>query len=200
VRLTTAIFQPKTWVKRLKQDRIKWNKKHAEKVPGSLIPDIVRDFCGQAPTGPALDIACGTGAVSLFLAGKGFRVDAVDISDVALAKFAHQHPGIRTVCADLDEFDLPVDHYNLIVNLRYLNRRLFPQIIRALKSSGVLIFETFMQSANKALDRGFKREYLLEANELREAFASLETLHYAETDSGCDETPGRLASLVGKKP
>lgn len=187
-------------MKGLKQDRIKWNKKHAEKAPGRLIPDIVRDFCGHAPTGPALDIACGTGAVSLYLAGRGFHVDAVDISDVALAKFAKQHPCIRTVCADLDEFDLPVDHYNLIVNLRYLNRRLFPQIIDSLKPGGVLIFETFMHAANKALDRGFKREYLLEADELRDAFAKLETLHYAETDSGCDETPGRLASLVGKKP
>jgi len=184
----------------LRQDRIKWNKKHAEKAPGASIPDIVRDFCRLAPAGPALDIACGTGAVSLYLADLGFRVDAVDISDVALAKFAKRHPGIRTICADLDTFDLPVDHYSLIVNLRYLNRRLFPQIVRAMKPGGVLIFVTFMRSTNKALDRGFKREYLLEANELPEAFAILETLHYAESDSGCEETPARLASLVGKKP
>jgi len=165
-----------------------------------LIPDIVRDFWGHAPAGPDLDIACGTGAVSLYLAGKGFQVDAVDISDVALAKFARQHPGIRVICVDLDVFDLPVARYSLIVNLLYLNRRLFPQIISALKPGGLLIFETFMQSSDKALDRGFKREYLLQANELRDAFATLDILHYAEFDSGCDETPARLASLIGKKP
>lgn len=184
----------------MKQDRIKWNKKHAEKAPGKFIPDIVRDFCGHAPAGLALDIACGTGAVSLYLANTGFQVDAVDISDVALAQFAKRHPGIRVICTDLDVFDLTVAHYSLIVNLRYLNRRLFPQIIRALKPGGLLIFETFMHASNKALDRGFKREYLLEANELRDAFATLDILHYAETDSGCEDTPARLASLVGKKP
>ena len=184
----------------MKQDRLKWNKRHAQKASGKLISDIVRVFSDRARPGQALDVACGTGAVSLYLAKKGFCVDAVDISDVALAGFAAQHPNIQAICADLDTFNLPVDHYSLIVNLRYLNRRLFPQMIRALQSGGLLIFETFMKSPDKALDRGFKREYLLDANELPEAFATLEILHYSESDSGHDETPARLASLVGKKP
>jgi 2-polyprenyl-3-methyl-5-hydroxy-6-metoxy-1,4-benzoquinol methylase len=184
----------------VKQDRIKWNKKHAAKAPGQMIPAVVRDYIDRAPSGRALDIACGTGAVSLFMAGKGFRVDAVDISDVALGHLARQHPGIQTICADLDTFDLPENRYHLITNIRFLNRRLFPQIIKALVPGGLLIFETFMHSPDKALDRGFKREYLLENNELRKTFAALDILHYAERDSGCDDTPARLASLVGVKP
>ena len=184
----------------MQRDRVKWNIKHLEKAPGLVIPGIVREYIGRAPVGRALDIACGTGAVSLFAARRGFVVDAVDISDVALAAFAHRHPGIRAVCADLDGFDLAVDRYGLITNIRYLNRRLFPQMIAALRPRGLVIIETFLKSRQKELDRGFKREYLLDENELAGAFAPLEILHYAEFDSDCDRTPARIASLVGVKP
>jgi tellurite methyltransferase len=184
----------------MKHDRIKWNKKHAEKGPGQMVPDIVRKYIHHVPPGRALDIACGTGAVSRFLAQNGYHVHAVDISDVALAALSKQHPNIQAICADLDTFDLPVGRYSLITNLRYLNRRLFPQIIKALLPGGLLIFETYMKSPNKALDRGFKREYLLDTNELRKAFAALDILYYVESASQDEQTPARLATLVATKP
>ncbi len=164
-----------------------------------MIPGVVRDYIHQAPKGRGLDIACGTGAVSLFLAGKGFVVDAVDISDVALTAFSKLHPRVHTICADLDTFDLAANHYSLVTNIRYLNRRLFPQILDALLPGGMLIFETFLKSRKKELDNGFKREYLLEEKELLKAFAPLDILYYKETDSGNDQTPARIASLVGMK-
>ena len=40
------------------------------------------------PAGAALDVACGLGGNALFLARKGLRVNAWDISPVALAKLA----------------------------------------------------------------------------------------------------------------
>jgi len=187
-------------VKYMQSDREKWNKRHLEREPGQLIPGIVRAHINRAPPGRALDIACGIGAVSLFMARRGFVVEAVDISDVALASFAHQHPGIRAICADLDIFDLAVDRYSLITNIRYLNRRLFPQMIAALRPGGLLIIETFLKARKKEMDRKFKREYLLNENELPEAFAHLKILHYEEFDSDCDRTPARIASLVGLKP
>ena len=184
----------------MKPDRIKWNKRYLEKDPGQRVPRIVRDYIARAPVGRALDIACGTGAVSLFLAERGYRVDAVDISDVALAAFADRHPDIQGVCADLDTFHLAVGRYRLITNIRYLNRRLFPQIVAALQPGGMLIFETFLKSRKKEMDGGFKREYLLDEKELPGAFAPLDILYYEESDSVCDQTPARIASLVGVKP
>jgi len=165
-----------------------------------MVPRIVRAYIHRAPSGCALDIACGTGAVSLFLAGRGYRVDAVDISDVALAALAGRHPDIRVVCADLDTFDLTTGRYSVITNIRYLNRRLFPQMITALRPGGLLLFESFLKSPEREMDRGFKRDYLLDENELSDVFASsLDILYYAESDSGCDLTPARLASLAGVK-
>lgn len=171
-----------------------------EKNPGQRVPRIVRDYIDRAPVGRALDIACGTGAVSLFLAERGYRVDAVDISDVALAAFTGRHPAIQGVCADLDTFHLAVSRYRLIVDIRYLNRRLFPQIIVALQPGGMLLFETFLKSAKKEMDGGFKRDYLLDEKELLSAFAPLDILYYKESDSEGDQTPARIASLVGVKP
>ena len=165
-----------------------------------MVPGIVRDYIDRAPVGRALDIACCTGAASLFLAEKGYTVDAVDISDVALAAFAARHPAIQGVCADLDTFHLAIGRYRLITNIRYLNRRLFPQIIAALQPGGMLLFETFLKSRKKEMDGGFKKEYLLDEKELPGAFAPLDILYYKESDSGCDQTPARIASLVGVKP
>ncbi|MCP3953848.1 MAG: class I SAM-dependent methyltransferase [Desulfobacterales bacterium] len=184
----------------MKRDRIKWNKRYLEKDPGQRIPGIVRDYIDLAPVGRALDIACGSGAISLFLAERGFTVDAVDISDVALATCMAQHPAIQGVCADLDTFDLARGRYHLITNIRYLNRRLFPQIITALRPGGILMFETFLKSREKEMDSGFKRKYLLDEQELPDGFASLNILFYEESDSGRIECPPRIASLVGVKP
>lgn len=184
----------------MQQDRIKWNKKYTEKRPGQMVPGIVREYSHLAPSGRALDIACGTGAVSLYLAGKGFVVDAVDISDVALTTLSKQHPHVHTICADLDTFDLAASRYSLVANIRYLNRRLFPQILKTLLPGGMLIFETFLKSDKKEMDNGFKREYLLDEKELLQVFAPLDILYYREADSGCDETPARVASLVGIMP
>lgn len=183
----------------MRRDRIKWNKRHSEKKPGQRVPEIVRAYIHRAPPGCALDIACGTGAVSLFLAGRGYRVDAIDISDVALAILAGQHPSIRAVCADLDTFDLAAGRYSVITNIRYLNRRLFPQMVSALRPGGLLLFESFLKSSEEEMDRGFKKDYLLDEKELPEAFASLDILYYTESDSGCDQTPARIASLAGVK-
>jgi SAM-dependent methyltransferase len=184
----------------LESDRTTWNRRYLEKDTGRLIPETVRSYIDRAPIGRALDIACGTGAVSLFMAERGFAVDAVDISDVALATFAPRHGAIQGVCADLDLFDLAVDRYQLITNIRYLNRRLYPQIIAALRKGGMLIFETFLKSRQKEMDRDFKRDYLLDEQELPKVFASLDILFYQESDTGNADCPPRMASFVGVRP
>jgi SAM-dependent methyltransferase len=119
---------------------------------------IVKQFAGLAGGKNALDIAAGNGRNSLFLARQGFVVDAVDIADVGLAQFAGKHPGIHTICADLDEFDIPANRYDLIVNIKYLNQRLFPFIQEGLVPGGVLIFETFLGSPNRAKNQPKCRE------------------------------------------
>jgi SAM-dependent methyltransferase len=61
-------------------------------------------FSGREP-GRALDLACGEGRNALWLAGRGWRVTAVDFSGAALAR-ARAQAGARSVTVDWVEADL----------------------------------------------------------------------------------------------
>ena len=58
----------------------------------------------------------------MFLDDKGFVVDAVDISTVATNHLAGRHPNINVVCQDLGTWEVPKNRYEVIVNVRFLDR------------------------------------------------------------------------------
>jgi SAM-dependent methyltransferase len=60
--------------------------------PNELIADLLADV----PAGTAVDLAAGEGRHALWLAGRGWRVTAVDFSAVGLARGRSQ-PGAETV-------------------------------------------------------------------------------------------------------
>lgn len=177
-------------------DRTKWNARYREGDIPAETSDIVRRFFRLASGPLALDLAAGAGRNSTFLAEHGFRVDAVDISDEGLSRV--RHPGVRRVCADLDAFDIPAERYDLIVDVLYLNRRLFPQVIDGLRPGGLLVFESLLLEPGQDAG-GHCRDYFLRPNELLRAFSPLRVLHYHEgPEQGADE--GRqLASLVARR-
>lgn len=166
---------------------------------------IVTNFCAMAKNGHALDLACGTGRNALFLAQKGFTVDAIDISDAGLENLKHKHPRIQPVCADLDHYDIVANRYDLIINIRYLNRRLFPYIKEGLVCGGVLIFESFMErpgceaSVPHESHQPSCRDYLFRENELLHSFLSLNIRYYREFESKEAASPPWMASLVATK-
>jgi tellurite methyltransferase len=190
----------------MEKDRIKWNKKHLESSEPDKPSNIVMDFCGIAKCKRALDIACGTGRNAVYLAQQGFTVDAVDISEVGLKKLIGKNLLIRPVCADLDHFDIAPNHYNLIINIRYLNRRLFPYIKEGLVSGGVLIFESFMENPSKDKYVSHKdhqpscRDYLFRENELLHGFLSLKVKYYREVEIQNAGSHQWTATLVALKP
>jgi SAM-dependent methyltransferase len=154
------------------KDREKWDLRYQDD-PGELSPSLlVEQYVSLAACGKALDIACGTGRNSLFLARKRFRVEAVDISCTAIDRVAGLHPGITARCLDLDTWEIPENEYDLILNIRFLDRRLFPGITAGLKPGGVLIFESF---TGEEEDR-----FCLKKNELLNAFSDLDRIYYDE--------------------
>jgi SAM-dependent methyltransferase len=181
------------------QDRLKWNNKYqSENIPDAPSA-IVKQYFKLTEGKKALDIAAGNGRNALFLADQGFKVDAVDISDAGLRLFAGQHPNIHPICADLDHFDIPANRYDLIINIKFLNRRLFPYIREGLMPGGMLIFQTFLDTPNRGENRPTCRDYLLRDNELLHAFLSLRVLFYREAEEGDDGETSLLASLVAMK-
>lgn len=173
-------------------DRRKWDARYAAD-PGAATPSaIIVDYWHLASVGKALDIACGNGRNSIFLAARGFAVDAVDISTVATDRLARRHPDIHVVNADLDHWSIPVNRYDLIVNIRFLDRRLLATIADGLKSGGVLIVETFVADAPD--------KYCLQSQELRWTFPSLRVVDYREQKTSASSRFDRTAHLVAVKP
>lgn len=183
----------------MRQDRTKWNKKYRKDKYPAGASDVVKKFCHLAPGKKALDIAAGNGRNSIFIARQGFTVDAVDISEVGLTELAGRYSNINAICADLDQFDIHADHYDLIVNIKFLNRRLFACIREGLKPGGVVIFETLLDPGNMKNPPKHHRDYLLKPNELLHAFQSMRIIHYCETDDAESDESHPLASLVGIK-
>ena len=181
------------------QDRLKWNEKFKTEGYPNEPATIVKQYAKLAAGKKALDIAAGNGRNALFLAKHGFRVDAVDIADVGLKLFAGKHPNIQPICADLDNFDIATHHYDLIINIKYLNRRLFPYMLKGLAPGGILIFQTFLDSPKQRKNQTVCGDYRLRQNELIKAFLSLKILLYKESEEKQNDEAVYLATLVGNK-
>lgn len=181
-------------------DRDKWNRKYREKHFPTAPSGIVREFYHLAKVGRALDLACGNGRNACFLAAHGFEVDAVDISEEGLRRFVCRSTAINRICQDVKSFRIHPRRYQLIVNTRFLMRRLFPALQEGLLPGGVLIFETYLQEASLTAGRKFGRHHLLRDHELRHAFPALQTLAYREGPSRHKDAPARKASLIAVRP
>jgi len=181
------------------QDRLKWNEKYQSQSYPDEPAAIVKEYAKLASGKKALDIAAGNGRNALFLAQQGFSVNAVDISDAGLTLFAARHANIHPICADLDDFDIPSKRYDLIINIKYLNRRLLPYIYEGLAPGGVLIFQTFLDSPRPDTAQPACQDYLLRKNELLHAFLSLRIIRYKESEEKKNQETAFLASLIGIK-
>lgn len=184
------------------KDKEKWNAKYdsstclAGREPSQWLVDHADLLDGR---GKALDIAMGEGRNTLFAASLGYEAWGIDISDIGVSRaqsLAHESKlTIHTRIADLDQFKIDENTYDLIICFYFLDRNLFEDISRGLKSGGILVFETFTVDHLKY--SSFKQEWVLGENELREAFPGLSVIDYQEVDEPENETA--YASLVARK-
>jgi tellurite methyltransferase len=153
--------------------------------------------------GRALDAACGDGRDALALSRLGYDVDAIDVSDVAIAALraaADQHAlSIRPRVVDLEREPLPDNTYDAVVCINYLQRDLFAQLEHALLPGGLLIVETFGRAHLDELGADFNPAYVLERNELLRAFPGLHVVHYREGVTQRSGAPRGVASIVAQR-
>ncbi|MDC1123024.1 class I SAM-dependent methyltransferase [Nitrospinaceae bacterium] len=182
------------------KDKEKWDAKYGDgdrisvKVPSDWLKTHTGLLSGK---GKALDIAAGEGRNSIFAASLGYEVVSMDISEVALSKArtlaSKNNVKITTLSADLDNNSLPENEYDLVLCFNFLERNLFPEIHNTLKKGGILFYETFTVDYLKY--SSFKRQWVLEHNELLKAFEDFRILRYREVD----ENQEAFASLIAQK-
>lgn len=177
----------------MEQDRIKWNKRFQSQDsylgsrPSPFLAREIDRIKRLTPGNTALDVACGEGRNSVFLATNGFRVTGLDISEVGLAKAAirakTEKVAVDFIRVDLDDYEIG-QRYDLILNFNFLLRKLILQEIRALNPGGVLLFDTILESPQ--LLESHNPAYLLGRGELVRLFEHYdgEILFAEESESG----------------
>jgi SAM-dependent methyltransferase len=132
------------------------------------------------------------------LASHGWKVTAVDCSEVALRLIREQGSKIETVLADLEagEFAIEPDAWDLICVTLYLQRDLFSSIRVGLKQGGYVAAAFPLRDEREGV-KPMNHDYLLEPGELASLFEGFEFIHYAETNP---EPPRRrMAELFARR-
>lgn len=185
---------------------------HAAIEPSRVLVRAVEEFAPEPSDdfGPAraLDLACGAGRHAIFLAGRGFRVTAVDASRVGV-ELTSQRARERGLTldarvADLErgEFVMEPDAYHLVCDFYYLQRDLFPHVRAAVRPGGLFVaaIHTIDEDPSAA---SMNPDFLLDPGELRERFRDWDVLHYHETeghDRDAGEHTRRSAEIIARRP
>jgi SAM-dependent methyltransferase len=183
----------------------KWNDAYQDADISSAKPaEVLLENLHLLPIkGNALDLACGRAGNAILLAKRGFNVDAVDISPLVLKsvdEFVTQHRlSVSCKCRDLEKEGLFKKKYDVIVVSYFLNRALFPQIIRALKPNGLLFYETWSQQ--KIDETGPKNpDFRLKSGELFDLTPTLRPIFYREEGASGNVSKGfrNIAMIVAQ--
>lgn len=128
-------------------DRRRWDARHAARsLPDHLtLPDEFAPFVDAFPTtGRGLDLGCGPGAFSVWLAQRGVTMRGLDVSPVAVARARDlaRSNGVADRChfevLDLDDGLPPGEPANVIVCYRFWDPGLADAITARLAVSGLL--------------------------------------------------------------
>jgi tellurite methyltransferase len=172
--------------------KTKWNRKYQERITTKeeepKANDRLKSLAASLKGGDALDLACGLGGNSLFLAQLNYEVQALDVSDVAVdfirKKAVHQHLPIKPMVCDLTDItSIPLGKksFDLVVITYYLDRSIFPFVKKIVNKHGYFFMETFYQSS-KAENKGVSNQYKLESQELLGEFGNWKVLFYEENE------------------
>lgn len=142
-------------------------------------------------TGSALELGAGQGRNSLYLASKGFKTTAIDISPIGIEsinKEAHN----RGVILDAKVGDITTleinDSYDVIISIFVLHHLTDSQALDLIKKmqiktnpGGLNVFNVFMNQGDLMQDRELDSFYL-KPGELRDLYQGWEILEYNESE------------------
>ena len=197
-------------------DQDKWNAQYREGAyatrthPSALLTEWLPKLKFWETHPRAIDVACGTGRNAIYLARRGWQVDAVDVSEVALDHLTEtasaESLAITCIQADLEHAahrpaDLfAADRYDLAVMVRYTNLPLIDTLKDALRAGGYLIVEEHLVTEADVVGPR-NPQFRVAPNALRDAVAGLDIIAYREgIVNDPDGRSAALAQLVARTP
>ena len=188
-------------------ERQKWERRWAD-----LDPDIVREPTSTLTIlalvtngGEAMDLACGDGRNAIYLAQRGFRVHALDISSKALDMVNERARdldlAVVTELADIDEHTFLEDSYDLVNISFYVNRspELNLSIKQALRPGGFIVQEQHCDSEFDVAGPAEER-FRLRPGELLNLFRDFHVRFYSETLEDLPDSRISVARIIAQKP
>ena len=173
---------------------------HSGSEPSPVLVEAVRGL----PPGRALDLASGAGRNALYLADEEWEVTAVDSSETAIRiakmRAIEMSVPLDASVLDLTKEPLPFDDasFELVLMFFYMQRSLFPQIVRWLRPGGVFVAAVHIEDDRDGI-HPMNPDYLLAPGELRELLDDLEILAYREGDPRDEQHRRRTAEVVARR-
>ncbi len=166
--------------------------------PSPYLAENIEFVKSLVPGRKALDIACGEGRNSIFLAREGFDVTGIDISEAGLGKASkwmkREKLHIAFRLRDLEKYEF-TETYDLIINFNFLLRDLITKEVAALRPGGVIVFDSILDSPFVATSH--RKEYLLRPGELYSIFSAFPGRIYFPEERLHDRNP--TAKLIFQK-
>ena len=149
--------------------REEWENRYKTRLNNQSVAAVLEENVTILPKrGLALDIGCGTGANSFFLANLGMEVKAWDFSKTAidtikslLTKGEKIYPEELTI----SRFSFEQHKFDLILCCHFLDREISQAIYDATVPGGLIIYQTFTSEA-KVKNGPSNPEFLLNYREL----------------------------------
>jgi tellurite methyltransferase len=163
------------------EDRTRWEEKHRRASSLSARASVLALPPPPRAGALALDLACGQGRHAAALLAAGYDVVAMDVARAGLLHTREAARGAMLVQADADAWPFAAESFDLVVQVDFLERRLFPVLATALKRGGRLLIDTFLDQGRPNEDGPSNPDFLLRRAELKEAFSHFDMESYEES-------------------
>lgn len=184
--------------------RAKWDDRHAA-ATGPVSPgEVLAENAHLLPrSGDALDLASGLGGNALFLARRGLRTWAWDLSPVAVDRLGLAAGALPLTAEVRDVIARPPEpgRFDVICVGHFLERALCPDIAAALRPGGLLFYQTWCRERVDDSGPG-NQAFRLATNELLQLFPGLIVRFYRDEGRAGDPAAGfrNRAQLVAQRP